>query len=214
MAIGYKYRIFCETEQEFIDKETLAPCPVCPNDRSHVVNSGSYRILDEACDKDYKQLRSSLIDEIISNGFESLTLSEQFAAVQNFCLPKEVRDMFYTTDEQIVYGLDFHQNSTKAREVRANKVMVEMYNHLNLQDAFIIGQVVRDKVDEYIRYGLEGTPEGDVEGIFDFFLATSGTSYETTGLPTMTGVVPITNITISGLSDVCYKILKYGTKDV
>lgn len=214
MIKQYKYRIYCETEQTFVDKETLAPAAVCPNDRNHTVQSGSYRILDEACTKDYKQLRTELIMSIINDGFENLTLEEQMLAVQNFCLPKEVRDMFYTVDQQIIFGLDFHQASTEAREIRANKVMVEMYNHLNLQDAFIIGQSVRDKVDEYIRYGLEGTPEGDVEGIFNFFLATSGTSYENTGFPTMTGVTPITDITISGLADVCYKILKYGTKDV
>lgn len=215
-----KYRIYCSSCLENKEVEGLIITTQCPDNLAHTCDKSTVVILcpNQGCsmnyldNKDYKQLRSELIDYVVLHS-GILPTDELQEASMHFCLPKEVRDMFYTIDEQIEFGLEFHKNSTNARQLRANKVMVELYNHIDLADAFEVGQSVLSATNQYVTYGLEGTLVGDPEGISDYFLCTSGTSYESTGFLTLTGINIITDITLSGLATKCVNIITYGNKE-
>ena len=60
----------------------------------------------------------------------------------------------------------------------------------------------------YINFGVEGTTEGDNEGIFDYIQSVSGSSYENTGFATK-GYIP-EGMTLQQLEDKLLNILKNG----
>ena len=212
-----KYRVFCETEDKHIEIESLLLKEVCPNSTNHTITPGSLSITDSNYNpnvgKDYKHLRKELIQYVIEN-FSTLTTDELQQASAHFCVPKEVRDMFFSLEEQINFGKEFHERSSEARKNRWNNGLVTLYNYTSLADSFIIGQELELLAFRYLNYGIEGTPEGDAEGLFDYVLATSGTSFENTGLAKKELELVVSGITCSGLADKLISILRAESQDL
>lgn len=205
-----KIQIYCETENCFVNKETLLVVEKCPNNANHTIRQGSMCIIEtsDEYEKDYKRLRTELYTYVSSIGFSNLSEEEKKIAVKNFVVGKNDRDTVYTLAEQIEYGKIFHKKSTEAREQRFFKGIVELYNRLTYEQIQILVEETQHLVFKYINYGIEGTDVGDVEGLWDYIQAKTGTSFETTGLPTKNWT-PI-GCTMQELVQKLMNILLYG----
>lgn len=208
----FLYKIKCNTCNSFIEKESLIPDYTCPHGINHEINLEYIGIMNDEnmqkhCQKDYKQHRKDLIQLMTVSGSE-LDMNTLKYASAHFCAPKELRDMFFSLEEQIELGKDFHQRSTESRKNRWNSGLVYLYNYVTLADSFIIGQELELLAFRYLNYGIEGTPEGDAEGLFDYILATSGTSFENTGLAKKELELVVSGVTYSGLADKIISILR------
>lgn len=208
----YLYKIKCNTCNSFICKEGLIPDWSCPNGEVHEVEPGYIAVFDDTekqleCQVDYKKHRKNLIERVTVSGSEMSEIELMYASA-HFCTPKEIRDQFFTVEEQIELGKVFHRRSTESRKLRWNKGLVEMFNHISLQDSFEVGMEIELLAFRYLNYGIEGTSEGDGEGIFDYFAATSGTSYETTGFPTKDFTISVSGVTMQDLSTKLLNVLK------
>lgn len=206
------YRIKCNTCNSFHIKEGLIPTLVCPVNITHEVNPDYLSALEDTgiqntLIKDYKKHRKELI-EYVTNNFSNMTVQELMYASAHFCTPKQVRDQFFTIEEQIDLGMLFNSRSTESRRLRWEKALVTLYNYTSLVDAFLIGQDIETPVFRYLNYGLEGTSEGDTEGLFDYVTSTSGTVYETTGLTTKNIEMVVSGVTINDVATKVVNILK------
>ena len=133
--------------------------------------------------KDYKYVRQKIIDGVTSaGGFSNLTTAEKEIATRWFAVAKSDRDTVYTTEQQILLGLQFHKGSTESRQTRMAYATMEVYNRLSPSEVEEVLSEVQDLVAKYVQYGEEGTLEGDGEALFDYIEARSGTSYTSTGL--------------------------------
>lgn len=114
-----KYRIFCETENKYIEIESLLLVERCPVNSGHTVMLGSMSIIDssfEDCNaKDYRLLRHELMSYVAQN-YQTMPADELKQAAYHFCVPVEVIDMFYTPLEQVANGKEFHIKATKCRK--------------------------------------------------------------------------------------------------
>lgn len=207
-----KYTIFCQTESKTIEVENLLLREVCPNSVEHQVTSGSLTITDpgfEDCfSKDYRKLRHELI-EYVTNNFQNMSVEELKQAAYHFCLPTEVINQFYTPMEQIMNGKEFHQKATKCRKDRFDGCVTALFNHLTYSETGQIISVLNDFIWKYIDLGVEGTTEGDVLGLFDYFMSTSGTIFDDNGF-LETNFEPRHTVTLLQLRDFVMDILQNG----
>lgn len=206
------YRIKCNTCNSFIIKEGLMPKLECPVDPLHSIDTSYYASLEDAglqstLLKDYKKHRKELI-EYVTNNFQTMSVDELMYASAHFCTPKEVRDQFFSIEEQIELGMLFNSRSTESRKLRWERALVTLYNYTTLADAFLIGQDIETPVFRYLNYGLEGISEGDTEGLFDYITSTSGTSYENIGLITKNIEMAVSGVTINDVATKLLDILK------
>lgn len=206
-----KYRVFCQTENKYVEVESLRVVEECPNNNLHSVREGSLVLVDcEFCgSKDYKRQRAELYQYVVSSGFNNLSLSEKKLASEHFVVSKAYRDTVHTMAEQLQYGTVFHKRSVDARTRRAQRVTSEIYNRFVKADADVILNYTKDLALTYVNYGREGTISGDPEALYDYFLATSGTSYESTGL-LVQSFTPYDS-SVSGVVDTIMGILISGT---
>lgn len=212
LNIPYIYRIKCNTCNSFIYKEGLIPEFVCSIDNNHNIEPNYVLTLpDEGmqsfCKMDYKKHRKLLIDEVISSGV-AMDSTRLYYASANFCTPIEVRNLFFSYEDQVTLGQLFHQRATESRKLRFAKAQAYLYANLNLQDVFSIAIETSSLVSYYVDYGIEGTSEGDCEGLFDYITSTSGTSFETTGFTTKTFSPILENITLLEIGNNFLNILK------
>lgn len=209
--IFYKQRIFCETENQYVECECLLPTIVCPNDVTHTVTSGSQYFTDTPVEKDYRALRAQAAEYVTTTGYDNLTEDQQEVALHNFIAPDYNIFTEMTLEDRLKYGAEFHINASAARQHREYILMTFFYNVLPLNQCFeIVNGDVQQLLYLYTEAGLEGTTVGDPEGIFDWILATSGTSFEETGLPTRSGLTPY-GFTLEQIVNIAYEIMISGT---
>jgi hypothetical protein len=159
---------------------------------------------------DYKMFRSSLATYVAAVGFANLSVADKTIASSHFVVSKADRDTVHTLTEQIVNGRQFHSLSVECRERRLFAAESELYNQLSKANAdIVITDVVSgDLRESYLKYGREGTIEGDPLGIFDYIEARAGTLYAATGLAAK-GYTPISG-TLAELVTKIMGILKNG----
>ncbi len=149
----------------------------------------------------YRTKRRKLIDYVTQNA-QSLTNAQLKEASQYFATPAYVRDMFFTMDEQIILGEEFNKFATQDRQIRHDRAMSELMNYLTYAESIVVVNDLLDNGDlttKYIKYGVEGTSEGDPVGLFDYFESTVGTIFENNGFLQKT-FIPRNNVTIAQLS--------------
>jgi hypothetical protein len=203
-----RYRVYCETEGQWIYKESLLCCEEkCPNDSSHTVKVGSMQTIDKSS-KDYKALRAELAAYVASAGFDNIPVNEQKVASEHFVVAKADRDKVHSMEDQVRNGMAFHKKSVKARSARLDAAEAELYNRLVPADASVVIDEVVALADKYEKFGREGTLEGDPEGLFDYIEARAGTSYDTTGLAAKS-FTPV-GMTLAELVTKIMDILKNG----
>jgi hypothetical protein len=212
IKVPFLYKIKCIDCNSFIAKEGLIPELICPINESHQIDQNYLAVLDDVnlqkfCNKDYKKHRKELIERIVASG-NQMNMSELYYAAAHFCLPKENRDMFFSLEEQIELGKEFHRRSTESRFLRWTNSLVNLYNYISLEDSFIIGREVEILAFRYLNYGVEGTPEGDEEGLFDYVMSISGTSYENSGLSKKTMDILVSGVTMQDVAAILMKKLR------
>jgi len=208
-----RYRFFCETCNTSHVEEGLFTMEVCPSGSDHTVTSGSVSVLCdndswEDCEHDYIWHRHSLI-HYVTNNWQIMSTDELMQASEHFCTDTDTRNLFFSLDEQIENGKVFHARSCKCRAGREDAAISELFNRLTYEET---GELVSDLGDylwKYNNLGVEGTTEGDVEGLFDYFTSTSGTSFENNGLIER-GYEPI-GLSLEELADRVLYILSSGT---
>lgn len=186
----------------------------CPNDSGHTVQPGSLSIIinndnllpENGCTKDYRAQRADLLQYVMDN-YGTMDPAEWMIASEHFCAPKEVRDQFYTFEQQVQLGQDFHRRATQSRNSRWNMALVRLYNYLTLEDSFTVGMDVEHLAFCYLTYGIEGTVKGDVEGLYDYLASTSGTSYAASGLLNKNFEIQVSGVTIEQVSQEVINIL-------
>lgn len=152
--------------------------------------------------KDYKYIRSCMKEFMLSivhedfSRWNDLSLNEKKVAIKYLVseIPVYLTTQVYSIPELRVIGLEFHKNSLNCRDTRFNVCCGELFSRLSVNDANDIINDMDSCYDaggreyclllgtKYIRYGREGTVEGDPEGLFDYLEARTGTSFETWGL--------------------------------
>lgn len=206
-----KYRLFCQTENEWKEVESLIIKHKCPDNASHTILEDSIHITRGCCEnygegKLYRQLRRELIEDVIDNG-QQMTNDELKQASEHFATPTSVRDLFFTIDEQIALGDTFNQRATQDRRIRANQVTSVLMNYLSYLEAVEVINDLGDLVEKYVAFGVEGTSEGDPEGMFDYFESTVGTTFEDNGFLEKT-YTPRGGLTIAQLSAKVMEVLR------
>lgn len=133
---------------------------------------------------DYKNFRASLAARVAQEGFANLSLVDKQLAARNFVVSKADRDSIFSLEEQVEHGAVFHADSILCREERYRRAASEVYNRLTgAESSLIVGTIITKGLDTlYKQYGIEGTPSGDVEGLYDFIAGTAGTTYSSGGL--------------------------------
>jgi hypothetical protein len=87
-----------------------------------------------------------------------------------------------------------------------------MYNRLTkAQSQEIVNDLNDSKMlaARYMQFGIEGTIEGDVEGLFDYIESRAGTSYATTGFSSK-AFIPIGYANMTAFAVRIMEILKLG----
>lgn len=176
--------------------------------------------------KDFKFIREqikAIMFEKASNdlsNWSELSTEEATICSQYMLVPKSLRDLYLTNSQQIYYSNLFDTSVNISRKMRFRYVMMFLYNNLSLQDCqsivnklrYVEGNNVVDLITNYIDYGIEGTIKNDPEAIYDFITSTPGTSFENTGLDSLT--LTSWTETSPGLSSMLMEILEDGNYDV
>lgn len=133
---------------------------------------------------DYKFVRARIRKAVEDNGWENLSHQEKTIAARWFVVDVEQRSEVYPLDQQVEFGMQYHNNSINARAARYKAAAAEVYNRLSrLQQIVIVGDVESAALPKlYVQYGIEGTNEGDVPGLFDYLEARNHTAYSGIGL--------------------------------
>jgi len=159
---------------------------------------------------DYKARRKSIIIDVATRGFSNLNPREKKLASEHFAVAKADRDTVHTMEEQVTFGTKFHIHSIESRDNRRLSAVGEVYNRLTSgTDQMDLMADVSGLLEQYVKYGIEGTLEGDIEGLFDYIEGRTGTTWETTGLPSKTGYT-IEGMTLTQLKDRLMDILANG----
>lgn len=162
---------------------------------------------------DWKKLKQEIGLIFSAATWANLTTPAKEIASLYFVASKTERDQVYSTAIQLENGKEFHLRAVYSRTFRIKTFMSVLCNYLLKADK-------DDAVDEmtsnnllysYIDFGIEGTVEGDPEGLFDYIDARAGTTWASGGAsPGLRGkeYVPI-GITIEQLADKCLNKLKF-----
>lgn len=159
---------------------------------------------------DYKQARTDLnLTLIAKGGFDSLDLNEQIIVSKWFLVTEAQRQTVLTLEEEKKAAKDFLALSRVSRELRFDECIVNVLSYLESADIVTVKQDIKFLYDAYEHLGIEGTVEGDGEGLFDYIDSRVGTSYEFTGLRNKSFTVNH-GYTINQLCDLLLDILKNG----
>lgn len=156
--------------------------PTLPSgDYVDVSSIENWKTFGRRTNKDYKFIRNEIKLLANSIGWNNLTSSEKRICAKHFIVGKSRLDEIFTIKEQIKRGFLFHGRSTKTRDQRWSHAEIEIFNRLGKNGwRKIFDDINQDNLtSRYINEGLEGTIEGDAEGLFDYLDARSGTSYAT-----------------------------------
>lgn len=196
------------------DKESTGPhfqaSDTVPSGYSDFSSIENWHLYGYETGKDYKVIRSEIKSLYQSIQWVNLSTTEKTICANYFIPPKIERDEVYTTEQQIMLGLLFHSNSIDARKTRYAYAAMEVYNRLTkVESEEVINDVVSNNlVEKYISNGVEGTLEGDEEGIFDYVESVTGTSYQSSGLATKSYIPD--GMSLTQLIDRIMEILRDG----
>jgi hypothetical protein len=156
---------------------------------------------------DYKMFRDLLKVQVASEGFSNIGPFWQKVAATHFCVSSEDIDSVLTTEERLAAGEEFHRQSIAARSARFQKASTLVYNSLSKADAQeIVYEITQFNLAyNYIQFGIEGTEQGDIDGLFDYLNSTgvfSGMGLRDKRFSTTNG------LTLAQLADKCLNILK------
>lgn len=140
---------------------------------------------------DYKKARVALYVAMLTKaaqvgGYANLSLLEKKIASAWFIVGSTERDEVHTFEEQLANGEIFKEQASIARTQRLDAAMVQVYNRIGHDD---LNTIIHDMdsaklMFNYVHLGIEGTEEGDIEGVCDYILSRPGTSFENDGLTT------------------------------
>lgn len=141
--------------------------------------------------------------------FAALDTDEQDAAC-NFNLgPHQDMIDFLTIDIYTQRRHIFNEKMLESRKIRSIHALTEIDVRLPDDRGEFIEDIISSNLYfRYLELGIQGTVEGDAEGLFDYILARAGTSYSASGLklkpwsPIETDMVLLSNKMMS--------ILKFG----
>jgi hypothetical protein len=163
---------------------------------------------------DYKYARNEILTLVWTkmlgdpSNWDNLTTTEKQIASSWFVVPKELRDTIHTINEQINYAEIFDSKSILTREIRFNKAKYEIYNRLTITESNIILNEIEKSIST--ETPNLGTVEGDPEGLFDYILSRTGTSFDGNGLTTHTYTPTGYSNMTDFVNDKLIKILKDG----
>lgn len=158
-----------------------------PNGYTDITSVANYIKWGEFYFKDYKWIRKRLqqLD------FSALTSLEKFAVCQ-FKGSTEENNKSILGDAFDYWMSEFDLKSQDCRKIRFAVAKTILIKNVSLNDRYaILGFLNTTKLeDNYIKYGIEGTTEGDpIEGLFNYIEATG--TYVENG-------ISATNITMIG----------------
>lgn len=162
---------------------------------------------------DYKQARQAIVDYVSETGFNNLSQLDKEIVCRWFATEPENIASIYNYIERTRWGKFYHENSVASRDLRFDYVCPLVCNAIDKQQQNQICSIMRSFYDSYVKFGQEGTVEGDDEGIFDYILGRSGTSYAQSGsglanrIDSPSGDL---NMTWPQLADNLMKVLKSG----
>lgn len=159
---------------------------------------------------DYKAVRKEIKNLYLSQGWDNLPDNEKKICCHFFVNTQAERDNIYSFNEQVEQGKKFYEQTVKAREKRLDLAITEVYNRFNWQDINSIIDMTVELNQLYLKYGREGTLEGNPVGLFDYVRATPGTIYELNGLA-VSGFIPAYG-NLSDAVNVIMTILQTGKK--
>jgi hypothetical protein len=149
---------------------------------------------------DYKSARVAMYAAMVTKatqvgGWSNLSLLEKQLSSSWFIVGVNERNTVHTLQQQIANGRLFKEYATVARKRRLDEAMSQVYNRVSYDDVnTIIYEMDSAKLMyNYVVLGIEGTLEGDIEGLIDYILSRVGTSFENIGLTTK-------NFTVEGMS--------------
>ena len=169
------------SNEAFVFIEDVDPIPAGYQDISTIMNWWNF---GTSCNKDYKYIRKEILILAAVIGWSNLSDEEKDKAAEIFAVGLTERNERFTTDEQIINGVNHHKNSMESRSARLTFAQIEIFNRLARQDADIITDEISnfnsfDLAHLYVERGREGTIEGDPEGLFDYIEGSNrtGTSW-------------------------------------
>lgn len=118
--------------------------------------------------KDYKYIRNEIMILAATIGWSNLSSTEKDIAARIFAVGETERDELFTIEEQIDLGLLHHIYSKASREMRLAKTQMQLFNRLSKTDWSEVAIDTEALIPHYLNEGIEGTVEGDTEGLFDY----------------------------------------------
>jgi len=190
------------------DRDFIAPFD-CQNDAFFKIeanyNNNQYR--------DFKVARSEMKTAALNFGYNNIVKEQASLLTKWGCIPYDTSIKFLTPEEIISLCYFFDKSSKTARELRSNAMFVFLRNTVPLTELFVIIPKAETLLVNYIKYGIEGTSEknidgvSDVTGLFDYIQSTS--SFVGAGF-IEENINPMNGYSKQSLCDRCLDILKNG----
>lgn len=115
--------------------------------------------------------------------FAALVTDEQDAACSFNLGPHQDMIDFLTIDIYTQRRHFFNEKMLETRKIRSVHALTEIDVRLpDDRGTFMADIITDDLYFKYLELGIQGTVEGDDEGLFDYILARNGTSYSASGL--------------------------------
>lgn len=149
-----------------------------------VTGTGALILFLQVGRHDYKSFRDSLKDWVTEQGFANLSAQDKYIAARFFACSYADQMTVLDFPSYVAFSADHHGASVDCRVKRLIKAQTHVYTRLSVSDAktLAITVVGNGLIMLYYMYGVEGTLEGDPEGLFDWIEAREGTTFEATGL--------------------------------
>jgi len=164
--------------QAYIFSETV---PAGYQDITSISNLDGYGM---GAGKDYKFVRVLIYIQMMTIGWENLSIAEKTICSRWFVVLGDKRIEVHTVEEQIENGKSHHEKSRQNRFDRHTACLMEVFNRLDKLSAqtVLMSLETNGLLRLYIEYGIEGTLQGDITGIVDYINSVVGTPYENNGL--------------------------------
>jgi hypothetical protein len=139
--------------------------------------------------QDYKFVRDEIkqiIEDLgggnVDTGFGTLTDAEKNIACEMIIGSHAVR-LAYLGSHSVMKALcyTYDLTVTPVRQIRINHARQELHTRIP-SNALEAESEAGALIDSYLRFGIEGTTEGDPEGFIDWLFGRAGTTYDAAGL--------------------------------
>ena len=149
-----------------------------------VLDHAAWMAKDDKIEQDYKFKRAAIAKVVAASGWSQLPDRDKKIAANWFVVDGVKRAEVYTLDEQIGLAARFHKCSIESRSARFKAASIEIYNRLDRSEQMIVtGAVEKSTLPKlYVEYGVEGTLEDGIPGLFDYMLGREDTPWAGSGL--------------------------------